>query len=147
MSDIISKLTTPEQCIQVEKNASVLGRQDLVIAARKKAVELRALQRGASTDVERECLEAVYAYEQVLSSQKGKKIHASRTWQMIQRHGIILAVERAVNRKDETVGYTALLEMGLEDYTFEAVILRHPNMFSPEAVLRSEERINARLNT
>lgn len=147
MSDIISKLTTPEQCIQVEKNASVRGRQDLVIAARKKAVELRALQRGASTDVERECLEAVYAYEQVLSSQKGKKIHASRTWQMIQRHGIIQAVERAVNRKDETVGYTALLEMGLEDYTFEAVILRHPNIFSPEAVLRSEERINARLNT
>jgi hypothetical protein len=147
MSDIISKLTTPEQCIQVEKNASVRGRQDLVVAARKKAVELRALQRGASTDVERECLEAVYAYEQVLSSQKGKKIHASRTWQMIQRHGIIQAVERAVNRKEETVGYTALLEMGLEDYTFEAVILRHPNIFSPEAVLRSEERINARLNT
>jgi hypothetical protein len=147
MNDIVSKLKTPEECIQVQKNASVRGRPDLVIAARKKEVELRAHQRGASSDVERECLEAVYAYEQVLSTQKGKKVRASRTWQMIERHGIIQAVERAVNRKDETTGYTSLLEMGLEDFTFEAVILRHRNSFSPDAVLRSEERINARLNT
>ena len=61
---------------------------------------------------------------------------------MIERHGILEAVERAVNRKEETVGYTSLVKMGLEDYAFEAVILRHPSFFSASAVQRSQERIN-----
>jgi hypothetical protein len=50
-------------------------------------------------------------------------------------------VERAVNRPHETAGYTALLEMGLEKYAFEAVILRYPELFSEEAVRHSQERM------
>jgi len=142
MDELIAKLKTPEECIVFEKNVTERGRPDLALAARKRAVELRALQHGAATDVERECLEAVFAYEQVLSAKNGKKTRASRTWPMIERYGIIEAVERAVNRKDETMGYTALLEMGLESYAFEAVILRHPNSFSPSVVQRSQERVN-----
>lgn len=142
MDELIAKLKTPEECIVFEKNVTERGRPDLALAARKRAVELRALQHGATTDVERECLEAVFAYEQVLSEKNGKKTRASRTWPMIERHGIIEAVERAVNRKDETMGYTALLKMGLENYAFEAVILRHPNSFSSDVVQRSQERVN-----
>lgn len=56
-------------------------------------------------------------------------------------YGIIGAVERAVNRRTETQGYTALVEMGLEDYAFESVILRHPSLFSEQAVQISRERI------
>ncbi len=72
----------------------------------------------------------------------GKKTRAGRTWQMITRHGIIGAVERAVNRPTETQGYTALVEMGLEYYAFENVILRHPSLFSEQAVQISKERID-----
>lgn len=60
---------------------------------------------------------------------------------MIKHHGIIKAVERAVNRKDETQGYTVLVEMGLEDFVFEAVILRHPDLLSDEAVAKSKGRL------
>jgi hypothetical protein len=63
---------------------------------------------------------------------------------MVERYRILRAVERAVNRKDETVGYTALREMGLEDYAFEAAVVRYPTLFSAEAVERSKARINAR---
>ncbi|WP_104097061.1 hypothetical protein [Stutzerimonas kunmingensis] len=142
MTDLIAKLKNPKDCVVFERNATERGRPDLALAARKRAVELRAIEHGATTDVERECLEAVFAYEQVLSAKNGKKTRASRTWPMIERHGILEAVERAVNRKEETVGYTALVEMGLEDYAFEAVILRHPSYFSASAVQRSQERIN-----
>ena len=142
MDELIAKLKTPEECIVFEKNVTERNRPDLALAARKRAVELRALQHGATTDVERECLEAVFAYEQVLSAKNGKKTRASRTWPMIERHGIIDAVERAVNRKDEAMGYTALLKMGLENYAFEAVILRHPSSFSADVVQRSQERVN-----
>lgn len=142
MSDIISKLKTPEECAIFEKNVLERGHPDLAIAARKRAILLRAQAHGATTDVERECLEAVYAYERVLSQRSGRNTRAGRTWPMIKRHGILPAVERAVNRPAETSGYRALVEMGLRDYAFEAVILRHPGAFSAETVQRAQARLN-----
>lgn len=143
MSDVVSKLKTPEECAIFEKNVTERGHLDLAVAARKRAIELRAQAHGARSDVERECLEAVYAYERVLAANRGKNVHASRTWQMIKRRGIIGAVERAVNRKSETAGYRALVDMGLGDYAFESVILRHPSLFSAAAVDRSKARLDA----
>ncbi len=61
---------------------------------------------------------------------------------MIKRHGIIGAVERAVNRKDETLGYSTLIEMGMEDFAFEAVVLRYPDLFSPAAIERAKVRVD-----
>ena len=84
----------------------------------------------------------MYAYEEVLAKKNGKRTRASRTWQMIERHGIIEAVERAVNRPSETAGYTVLVEMGLLEYAFEAVILRHPARFSEAAVSVSRQRMS-----
>lgn len=137
----IKKIDTPEKCETFAQNALVQGREDLAKEARERAVQLRAEAHGAKTDAEKEALEAVYAYEEVLTLKNGKKTKASRTWQMIERHGIIGAVERAVNRSAETQGYTALIEMGLEDYAFEAVILRYPSVFSREAVNISQQRV------
>ncbi|MPS48760.1 hypothetical protein [Methylobacillus sp.] len=143
MTDLIEKLKTPEECETFAKNVTERGRPDLALAARKRAVALRAAEYGAQSDIERECIEAVYAYEEILSQKNGKKTKASRTWPMIKKHGIIVAVERAVNREAESQGYTALVEMGLEDYAFEAVILRHPEAFSTEVVERSRLRVAA----
>ena len=66
---------------------------------------------------------------------------------MIKKHGILPAVERAVNRPAETSGYRVLLEMGLEDYAFEAVILRHPNSFSSETVEHARMRVKDRIQS
>ena len=41
----------------------------------------------------------------------------------------------------ETEGYRVLVEMGMEDMAFEAVVLRHPESFSPEAVAASNDRL------
>jgi hypothetical protein len=135
MDPRVARLTTPDECVQLAINAP-----ELADDARVRAIQLRAASHGANSDAEREAIEAVYAYEEVLSRIRGKKVRASRTWQMIKRHGILPAVERAVDRADETAGYTALVEMGLEKFAFEAVILRHPTVFSAKAVERSEER-------
>jgi hypothetical protein len=140
MDDRISKLTTPEECEQLALNVET-RHPELACEARRRAVELRAAAHGATSEAERESLEAVYAYERVLSEKRGKKVRATRTWQMIERHGIIIAVERAVNRQKETIGYKALAEMGMQDFAFEAVVCRHPGVFSPEAVKRSQDRL------
>lgn len=137
----VSALTTPEDCEAFARNCAERGRLDLAQQARARAVELRALTHGATTDAEREALAAVYAYEEILSQRRGKKTRASRTWQMIKRHGVLQAVERAVNRPEETAAYTALVEMGLQDYAFEAIVVKYPALFSAEAVTRCKARI------
>ena len=110
-------------------------------ARRRRSIQMRAAGRQPQTPAERESYEAVYAYEEALSSQKGKTIRAGRTWPMIREHGIIGAVERIVTKRKETEGYRVLVEMGMEDMAFEAVVLRHPEFFSPEAVAASDDRL------
>lgn len=142
MDERVARLKTPEDCEQFALNVQA-KLPDLAQAARRRAVELRASAHGAETAAEREALAAVYAYERVLSKKNGKKVRASRTWQMIERHGIIEAVERAVKRPADPAGYTALAEMGMQDLSFESVVVRHPDAFSPEAVARSDERLRS----
>ncbi len=141
MDERVLKLTTPEQCETFIQNARTRGREDLAQEALRRAIELRAVAFGADGSVEKQCLEAIYAYEEVLSAKNGKRTHASRTWQMIKRLGVLKAVDRVVSRPADAVGYTALVEMGLEKLAFEAVVVRHPKSFSPEAVRQSKLRV------
>jgi len=140
MDEIIGKLKTPEECYQLAKN--VLKRNpELAKDARRRAVELKAISKGMSDGVEYELYKAVYAYEEALTEKNKKTTHASRTWQMIERHGIIGAAERAVDRKLDTPGYKLLVEMGMPDLTFESVIVRYPDVFNETSVMRSKERL------
>ncbi len=142
MDKKVAKLKTPEECERFAKNVIERGRPDLAEQARKRAIDLRAETHDAKSEVERECLQAIYAYEEILTNKNGRRTRATRTWQMIERHGILGAVERAVNREKEASGYMALCEMGLQDYAFEAVIVRHSECFSPETVQRAKKRID-----
>ena len=142
MNERIKNLDTPKKCEIFANNALSAGREDLAKQAKERAIQLKAETYGAETSAEKEAIKAVYAYEEILSANNGKKTRASRTWPMIQKYGIINAVERAVNRKAETKGYTVLLEMGLEAYAFEAVILRYPDQFSESAVEISRQRMS-----
>ena len=141
MNPRVQRLRTVEECSRFAVNATRLGREDLADEARRRAVEIRADEHGAKTAAEKECLQAIYAYEEVLTAKNGRRTRASRTWQMIKRHGIIEAAERAVNRDKETVGYTALVDMGLQEFAFEAVILRYSQVFSGEAVAKAKARM------
>jgi hypothetical protein len=109
--------------------------------ARRRAIELRAISHGNKSAVEIELLKALYAYEEVLLEKNKRRTRATRTWQMIDRHGIIGAAERAVDRKIEATGYKVLVEMGMHDLTFEAVIVRYPEAFSREVVTRAKARL------
>jgi hypothetical protein len=50
--------------------------RDLALKARRRAIELEAAAHGVGTAVEREALEAVYAYERALSMKRSRKFHA-----------------------------------------------------------------------
>jgi len=140
MEEILQKLKTPEECIQLAKNVRDRN-PDLARKARRRAVELRAISYGYKSEVELELLKALYAYEEALSEKNKRKTRASRTWQMIKCHGIISAAERAVDRKIEAAGYKVLVKMGMHDLTFEAVIVRYPDAFDQKVVSRAKSRL------
>ena len=117
------------------------GRDDLALDAKRRAIELRTAQHGTVSDAERDCLMAIYAYEEILTAKHGKRTRASRTWQMIKRRGILLAIEQVVDRPDGTAGFSALKDAGLENFAFETVVLRYPDSFSRSAIERARERM------
>ena len=136
----VARLKTPEECEIFIQNVKATH-PDLVIEARRRAVEIKAASYGAKSEAERDAIQAVYAAEAALSHRNGKKTRASRTWQSISRWGILQAVERVVTRRKETEGYQILAEVGMLDHSFEAVVLRHPEEFSTEAVASSKARL------
>lgn len=138
--DITKHLKTSDECFDLEKRVRDTN-PNLAQKARRRAIELRAQEYGVNNDVERELLKALYAYEEVLSMKNNKRTYASRTWQMINKYGLILAAEKAVDRNVDPAGYKLLSEMGMGDLTFEAVILRYPSNFSEGAVDRAKERL------
>lgn len=143
MDPRLDKLKTPKDCEVFARNVRSHGREDLALEAEKRAIYLHAAKHGAETQAEEECLQAIYAYERILTAKNNRNTRATRTWQMIERHGILEAMERAVNRPTEAVGYSALVEKGLEEFAFEAVVVRYPQHFSEGAVDRSKGRIKA----
>jgi hypothetical protein len=133
MDNKVLKIKTVEKCEIFAKNCLERGRGDLADQARERAIEIKSEEKGAKTPVEKLALQAIFAYEEVLKKRNGRTTPASRTWQMVKRHGIIEAVERAVKRPTETKGYLSLKEMNLEKFAFEAIIINNPDSFSQEA--------------
>jgi hypothetical protein len=138
----VARLKTPDECEQYARNVGDHP-PELAKQARRRAVELRAAKYGLTTEVELEALRCIYAFEEARSQQTGKRARASRTWQSVQRNGILATVDRVVSRRTATEGYDALVEAGLEEFTFEAVVLRYPHSFSQEAVAQARARLGA----
>lgn len=109
MDATIARLDTPGKLEQFAINVEAHSPRHAQ-AARRRAVELRAAAHGAKSSVERECLEAIYAYERAETQIRGRTFRASRTWPMIERRGIIPAVEFVVTRRNETTGYRILID-------------------------------------
>lgn len=145
----INLLKTPKECKIFAKNVTEFGRADLAILALKRSVELQAKEYSTTSEdnaeVEIECYKALLAYEEILSAKAGRPQKATRTRQMLPKYGLLGTVERLVNRKSDAAGYTALVDMGMQELAFEAVILRFSSKFSTEANLRAQERLGAQV--
>jgi len=139
---LVGHLKTPEDCEQVALNVEA-KQPGFAIAARRKAIEIKASTHKPTTEVEEQSLQAVYAHERVMTLERGRKTRATRQWQMITKLGIINAMESIVKNPTASASYNALVKMGMQDMSFEAVVLRHPDVFSAEAVTQSKQSLDA----
>jgi hypothetical protein len=140
MEGEIPRFATPEAyeqfALNVEEHAPERAQE-----ARRRAVKLRAHMDGAATDVERELLEAMYAYEWTLFRKHGRRQRASYLRREMKNLGIIKAVDKVVSKGQETSGYPALVAEGMERMLFERVIVKYPHQFTPTAVDKSKQRL------
>jgi hypothetical protein len=139
----VERLRTPAECEIFAKNATARNHPELALAAQRKAIDLKVSTHEIGSAVEAEGLAAVYAYEALLTRRNGKKTRATGTWQAIKRYGIIEAIQRAVSRPPEGPATVTLRDLGLEDLTFEALVVRHEASFSAAAIEVSKARLAA----
>lgn len=140
---LVMRCKSPEDCDRLIRNAQEKGRDDLVSQARQRKIELRtaAHHPPPANEVERDCLMAIYAYEEILLLKHGRRRAAARSRGTVDRKGPIGAFEGFVNRPDGSAGFTKLKEIGLHNFAYEAVVARHPEHFSSEAVDRARARL------
>jgi hypothetical protein len=144
MDHRVARLRTPEECVIVAKNALAMKRPDIALEARRRAVDIQVASHDAPTPptpLEAETLAAIYASEAAMSHVRGKKVRATKSWQIAREKGLLQAAERAANSDAD---HAALVELGLEDLSFDALILRHPESFSAAAVAAATTRASKR---
>jgi hypothetical protein len=139
----VERLRTPAECQIFAKNANALNHPELALQAQRKAIDLQVATHGSESALEAECLAVVYAREALLTRRNGKKTRATATWQAIKRYGIIEAVQRALSRPPDASDTATLHELGLQDLTFEALVVRHEASFSATAIALSKVRLAA----
>lgn len=130
MHELVMRIKDPELCYVFARNATRRGHPELALESYRRAVDLRAEQHDAESDAELAALKAIYAYEEALSHSKGKRTRATGTWQLVKRHGVLAALaKRLASRSGEDM-LPVLQELGMEDYSFEAVYAAHPQAFA-----------------
>ena len=137
----VERLRTPAECESFALNAIDRKHPELASAARRKALTLQAAAHETSSPVEAEAFVAVYAYEMHLTRKNGRKTRAGKTWANVKRHGIIQAIQTAVSDTPDPAVLAGLREFGLEDLTFDALVVRHEAAFDAATVQISKARL------
>jgi hypothetical protein len=142
MYDIEKTLKTPEQCRIVMGRALAHGKQDLYAAVFRQLCRLSgAIYDDPSDPLIRAAFEAVAAYEQTLKGKHGKTVLASRTRQKITKKGVYQSLVDWSKLHGNRPGFHTLIEAGLPEFTFEAVVVRFSDRFTPEVVASCRETL------
>jgi hypothetical protein len=129
MHELVLRIKEPELCYVFAKNATRRGHPELAVQAYRRAVDLRAEQHTEASGAELSALRAIYAYEEALSFNKGKRTRATGTWQLVNRYGVLPALVKRLQSRDHEEILPVLRELGMEDYSFSAVYEAHPEAF------------------
>ncbi len=132
MHELVLRINDPDKCYVFARNATRKGHPELALQAFRRAVDLRAEQYDTASEAEFAAVRAIFAYEEALSHTRGKRTRATGTWQMVNRHGVLEAIEKRISSRNSEDLADVLKELGMQDYTFEAVRAAHPEAFNQQ---------------
>lgn len=133
MHELVERIKEPELCYVFARNATHRGHPELALEAYRRAVDLRAEQYETGSEAEFAAARAIFAYEEALSYSKGKRTRATGTWQLVNRHGLLPALHKRLSSKNGDDVRPVLKDLGMEDYSFEAVGKAYPQEFQQAA--------------
>ncbi len=120
-------------------NAQRANREDLVLKCQVRLAQLEG--KRYQTALEQEFWAAVRAAEELASAKNGRTTRLTRTRQKAARAGIKRCLEDWAFHSGTTQGFDILVDGGHPELTGEAIVLRHSQEFSPEAVAAARERL------
>lgn len=137
----VERIRSWDDLLSLERNISNRGLLTDAVneAVRQKSTELgrvyvidhAQIDANDLTGAEDKVLDVVGEYW-ALQKRSGKPI--SRTISQIINRGLTGAAEASVCRRSPTLGYDNLLHAGLEELSFERIVLDYPDEFSPRAI-------------
>jgi hypothetical protein len=141
--EYVDMAQTPSDCDNLIANALGLGNTQLALMARKRKIALQGAQHGATSQVEVEAWNGIYAIEEYRRSQGKQHWRANYTRRAVNnRNGdIVGTVDDTVSRAAPTDGFQEMIDAGLEDFLWERLVLRFPDRFSARAIEQARARL------
>ncbi len=133
MHELVERISDPELCYVFARNAKRQGHPELALQAYRRAVDLRAENYGVEDETELAAVKAIYAYEEAMSQMRGKRTRATGTWQMVRRIGLLPTLCKRVESNSQDDVENTLRALGMEDYSFAAVVRKFPEIASAAA--------------
>ncbi|MBU1174369.1 MAG: hypothetical protein KKH72_03120 [Alphaproteobacteria bacterium] len=134
-------LSDVKQLRQLMKNAHERDREDLVLACQLRIAKLKGLE--FSDVLEREFWQAVACAEEFKTIENGKTTRLSRTRQKYERVGAKQCLADWANDPKLTDGFRILIRAGHPEYTGEAVVVRHADLFDSATVEAAKAKLLA----
>lgn len=142
----ISKCDDPEMLRSWIANARKKGDQEIIAAAFRRLISIVPNEKPGS--VEYDFWQMINAFEFALREEHGKTVRLSRTRQKVKRDGVIETLKDWATKPNETSGFAMLIELGMPEYTGEAIVLRHPDKFDAKTIGAAQMRLTkAGINT
>nr|WP_175799607.1 hypothetical protein [Burkholderia anthina] len=138
----ISYLRTRDDCAQFVRNVGD-RHPHLVVAARQRSVEVQVNAMNLDSALRRDIWSVVYAQEEVIFVRNGRRLRANRTLRCITNRGELDGVAYIVTQSGGE-SFENLHSLGLGNYTFEAVVLRHPEHFASDVVEEARRKLDGR---
>ncbi|THG37100.1 hypothetical protein [Sphingomonas olei] len=135
---LIAACDDPDKLKRMAANARRLGEWEIEHAA---ALKLYTVLPSAEPGTfEHDVWRSIHALEGALKDERGRTTLLGRTRQKIARDGERHTVADRVRGKASD-GFRMLMDRGMVDHTFEAVVLRHQTLFEDEVVSAAADRL------
>ena len=137
--DVIAKCDEPDALRRIMKNAKQRGGTDVYDAAFQRLISIQpSAQVGTiAYDIWR----SIYAFEELLTEERGRTTRLQRTRQKIKNDGEIQTAIDLTLKKTPSDGFRMLKERGMLEMSFEALIVARPEHFPSNVVDAARSRL------
>ncbi len=139
--EAIQKRDEPASLRQITKNARLRDADDVYRAAFERLVRIQPSAEVGT--IAHDVWRTIYAFEELLSEERGKTIRLSRTRQKIRRDGEVKTVEDMTLKPSPSDGFRILNELGILELSFEALVIARASHFPSHVVDSAQVRLES----